>query len=202
MEKDADKRGIAGVEKNIDTLFKILSSTDNTTGGGSASSIAGAMAAGLVGMVARLSLGKTEPELDETYQEVATEADALVRNLFAGATRDSDAFAVVSDAFSLPKGTDEEKKIRSQKIAAGMTLCAEVPLENAQLCRRVYELHEILEKRYNTNASSDLACAKNLAIAGVRGCAENVKINLPYLKDEEKVKTLTDRLHEIVSDIE
>lgn len=189
------------MEDNVGTLLKILDSNDNTTGGGSASSIAGAMAAGLVGMVARLSLGKTEPDRDEIYREVATEMDMLSRDLFDGATKDSDAFAIVSNAFSLPKSSDAEKKIRSQKIAAGMIGCAEAPLQNARMCRRVYELLQKIEESYNTNASSDLACAKNLAIAGIQGCAENVKINLPYIKDEKKVKELTEQLQSVVSDI-
>lgn len=42
----------------IDIMDKILDSHDVTVGGGSSSAIAGAIAAGLIGMVARLSTKK------------------------------------------------------------------------------------------------------------------------------------------------
>ena len=164
--------------------------TDNTTGGGSASSIAGAMAAGLVGMVARLSMGKKDLEPTGYYEEIAVRAEALCRELFAGGSRDSEAFAVINRAFGLPRGTDEEKAARSQAIKNGMLLCAEVPLENAALCGQVLALCDRLEKSYNTNASSDLECARHLAGAGLKGCAANVRVNLPHLKDAARVRDI------------
>ncbi len=185
------------MDKNLKAFLKVMDSQDNSTGGGSASSIAGAMAAGLAGMVARLSMGKKDLAPSEHYEAIANQAEKLSRELFAGSSKDSDAFAVVSNAFGLPKGTDEEKTTRNQVINEGMTLCAEVPLENAAMCREVIEICAQLLKKYNTNASSDLECAQLLAQAGLKGCAANVRVNLPYLKDEDKVRDLEYRLEAI-----
>lgn len=190
------------MDKYIKVFLKVLDSSDNTTGGGSASSISGAMAAGLAGMVARLSIGKKDLEPDEHYKAIAAEAETLCQELFAGSSKDSEAFAVVSNAFSLPKATDEEKAVRTQKIKDGMTLCAEVPLHNTELCSRVLSLCNRLEKKYNTTTSSDLQCAKNLAVAGIKGCGANVRVNLPYLKDQEQVSDLETRLEKILKNSE
>lgn len=57
------------MDENIQAFLKVLDPADNSTGGGTASAIVGAMAAALAGMVARLSIGKDGMELDEFYQE-------------------------------------------------------------------------------------------------------------------------------------
>ncbi|WP_319522713.1 cyclodeaminase/cyclohydrolase family protein [uncultured Desulfosarcina sp.] len=190
------------MDNYIAVFEKIMDAGDNTTGGGSASSIAGAMAAGLAGMVARLSKGKAELDTDEHYQALADRAGTLGKHLLEGSAMDSASFAKVSEAFAMPKGTDEEKAARSRAIQAGMIGCAEVPLENARLCGEVLALCTVLEKKYNTNASSDLACARHLAAAGLKGCVANVRINLPYLKDEEKVRDLENEIEEISKQIQ
>jgi formiminotetrahydrofolate cyclodeaminase len=48
------------MDQNIKAFLRVLDASDNSTGGGTASSVAGAMAAGLAGMVARLSVGKKD----------------------------------------------------------------------------------------------------------------------------------------------
>lgn len=187
------------VDNNIDAFLKVMDGKDNSTGGGSASSIAGAMAAGLAGMVARLSMGKKDLESTEHYNAIATQAETLCQKLFTGGSQDSEAFAVVSAAFGMPKGTDKEKAARSQAIKDGMTRCAEVPLQNATLCSQVLALCSRLEKSYNTTTASDLECAGHLADAGLKGCAANVRVNLPYLKDDLLVRNLEARLEAILN---
>ncbi len=135
-------------------------------------------------MVARLSIGKKDLESSTHYQSIAKKAVGLSLELLAGSNKDSDAFAEVNKAYGLPKETDEQKTIRNQPVKTAMTICAQVPLHNAALCRQVLELCRQLTKSYNQNASSDLECAQLLAEAGLTGCAANVRVNLPYLKDE------------------
>ena len=49
---------------NTAAFLKVLDPNDNSTGGGTASAVAGAMAAALVAMVARLSIGKKNMAAD------------------------------------------------------------------------------------------------------------------------------------------
>lgn len=186
------------MDQNINAFLRVLDANDNSTGGGTASSVAGAMAAGLAGMVARLSIGKKDLASQEHYEAIAAEAETLSEALFNGGHLDADAFDEVSAAYRLPKDTEEAKVSRSRTIQEAMVHAAEIPLANAERCNRVLELCRSLEKSYNTNAASDLECAGFLALAGLKGCAANVRINLPYIKDQDVSHEIEQKLKKIV----
>ncbi len=95
---------------NIQTFLKVLDPEDNSTGGGTASAVAGAMGASLATMVARLSIGKDDMQPDQFYKDAIRDGEALHTRLFDGGRIDSQAFEAVRGAFRLPKATDEEKK--------------------------------------------------------------------------------------------
>jgi formiminotetrahydrofolate cyclodeaminase len=183
------------MDENIAAFLKVLDPSDNSTGGGTASAVAGAMAAALVAMVARLSIGKEGMESEAFYTELGASAETLSTDLFNGGREDSQAFEAVRRAFRLPKTNDEEKSVRSKAIQAAWTHAARVPLSNAQRCRQVLELGAQLRNRSNPNAASDLACATYLARAGMFGCLENVEINLPAIKDLQVAAELTESVN-------
>ena len=187
------------MSQNIDAFLRVLDATDNSTGGGTASSVAGAMAGGLAAMVARLSMGKKGLAPREHYEAIAAEAEELSTALFNGGHQDAAAFDKVSAAYRLPKDTDDNKAARSRAIQDAMVHAAEVPLANAERCSRVLELCRSLEKSYNTNAASDLECAGYLAKAGLKGCIANVKINLPYINDQDICKQIQGKLDKIAA---
>ncbi len=180
------------------SFHKVLDSSDATTGGGTASAIAGAMAGALVSMVAKLSIGKKTAESEAFYTKIATEADQLSKALLKGAQEDSEAYGMVRNAFRLPKKSSEEIGERKKRIAEAMLHCTLVPLENAEKCRKVNSLAVELKERCNVNALSDVECGEFLAIAGLSGCLANVAINLPGLKDHpevDRIKTRADELN-------
>lgn len=185
------------MQKNIQAFLRVLDAKDNSTGGGTASSVAGAMAAGLTAMVARLSMDKEDLMPRQIYQSMASEAETLATELFNGGQEDAAAFDRVTRAYKMPKDTAAAKEERSQAIQTAMRIAAEIPLSNAERCRQVLELCQRLKKSYNTNAASDLECAVFLATAGLKGCAANVRINLPYIKDESVRKDIEERLESI-----
>ena len=187
------------MENNIEAFKRILDVSDNSTGGGTASCVAGAMAAGLIGMVARLSMDKADLMPTEHYEFIARRAERLSRELFDGGRIDSDAFDMVGSAFKMPKETTEQKQARSLAIQKAMLHCAAVPLVNARKCREVSNLADKLAEKYNLNAASDLQCAQYLIFAGLNGCAANVRINLPEIKDQTMVRKIEAELVEILS---
>jgi formiminotetrahydrofolate cyclodeaminase len=186
-------------DADLQAFLKVIDPDDNATGGGTASAVAGAMAAGLVGMVARVSKGKPDLESDEFYDTIDTAAQELARDLMQGGRRDSEAFGAVMRAFTLPKCTEDEISARRNAIRSAMVEATRVPLENAQRCVRVLELADRVSAKFNENAASDLACARSLACTAAEGCLENVEINLPGVKDEQAKAEFEARSNELRS---
>ncbi len=166
-----------------DILARVLASSDATVGGGSASALAGAMAAGLAGMVARLSVGRGLEFSDAEYEAAVVEADALARTLHAGAEEDAGAYSLVKNAYRLPRGTEADVTARELAVHDALIAAALVPLENARRSLRVLDLCVQLGESANEAAASDLAAAWLLADAAVQGCLLNVDVNLEHLTD-------------------
>ncbi|NNK48922.1 MAG: cyclodeaminase/cyclohydrolase family protein [Gemmatimonadetes bacterium] len=180
-------------DEDMAAFLKVVDAGDDQTGGGTASAVAGAMAAGLAGMVARLSIGRDGMEPEPYYREIDAEAQVLTGSLLRGGREDSEAFGAVMRAFTLPKCTDEEKAARSAAIQEGMVGAAKVPLENAERCAAVLGLVTRLQGRSNQNAASDLAVAAALARTALEGCLANVAINVESIKDSQTAAGLAER---------
>lgn len=187
----------AWTDEDVAAFLKVIDPGDDQTGGGTASAVAGAMAAGLAGMVARLSVGRDGMEPEPYYREIDAEARVLAGSLMRGGREDSEAFGAVMRSFTLPKGTEEEKAARSRAIQDAMVGAARVPLENAERCAQVLGLAARLEGRSNRNAASDLAVAGSLARTALEGCLANVAINVESIKDRDTAGALATRADEL-----
>lgn len=166
---------------------KLLDPEDFSTGGGSAGAIAGAISAALSAMVARLSLKKDYGLPESKINEIILEAEKLSKELLDGAIKDMEAFALVKEAYSLPKNTPAEKKKRSARIEKSFIAAAAIPHENAKLCKQALELSQLLTGKSNQSAGSDLEAAQILAKAALKCCLINIKINLTEIEDQEVV---------------
>ena len=169
-----------------EVLDKIRESTDFTVGGGSASALAGSMAAGLVGMAVRLSIGKDYGLSDGEYEKIAGELDGLSDELGRGAIGDCEAFLGIKRAYALPRETEEDKQLRREAVEKAAVNAAEVPLANGGRALRVAELCEYLKGKFNSAAASDLEIGGMLAADGALGCALNIDANLPLIKTPEE----------------
>lgn len=170
---------------DIGILENVIDSHDMSIGGGSASAIAGSMAAGMIAMVCRLSVNKPQGLEPADYEAITAEADQLAADLLAGANADGQAYLGIKAAFKLPKDTEEQKVLRSRAVNEAAVRAAAVPRDNARLCRRAHELALSLIAKSNPACFSDLMSAKYLAYAGVKGCCLNIEANLGLIKDEE-----------------
>lgn len=183
-------------EQTLSEFAGELASEAPAPGGGSAAAQAGANAAALVAMVARLSVGKdgvaaSGEELAATIEE----ADALRARLLELIDEDTAAYEAVVATFRLPKGTEEEKAARRQAIRETTVRAAQVPLETMRACRRVIDLAAALAGRSNPAAASDLGVAVYLARTGLEGGGLNVAINVGSLLGHEEAPALVAGYH-------
>ncbi len=182
-------------EKTLTGFMEELSSSSPTPGGGSVSALAGVLGASLMEMVCNLTIGKEkfkehEADLVKTREEVQT----LKKRLFSLIEEDAKAFDGVMAGFKMPKGTDEEKKARSETIQSATKEATRVPLETAKNCLRILELCKVSVGKVNPNAISDLGVSTLMSHSGLEGASLNVLINTPSIKDqsfkEESERTL------------
>lgn len=164
-----------------------LASDAPTPGGGSAAAYSGAMAAALVAMVARLTVGKKKyAEVEAQMAAVIAEAEAHRAELEANVKKDAEAFDQVMAAYSLPKETELEKAARAQAIEQATYQAAEVPLQTARSALRVLELAVEVAHKGNTSAITDAGTAGALAQAAIYAAVLNVKINASSVQDKAK----------------
>lgn len=163
---------------------ELLASDAPAPGGGSAAALEGALGAALIAMVCRLTADKPRyREHRETVLAVQEQAEALRARFLDAMERDTEAFRRVSDAFALPKATEEEKAARSAAIQRGMAGCMAPPLEVMDLAAQALDLAASLLGRFNENSASDLGVAALSLRSGLQGAWLNVLINAGSLKD-------------------
>ena len=173
----------------VHEFLERLGSSDPVPGGGSAAALAAAMGAALVAMVAELTIGRPAyAEHEETVRKIRFDAIDRRGELLDLAQQDADAYDIVVRARHLPKDSEAEKAARSSAVEAAMLEAARIPLRAAVVASEVLDLAERIAPIGNKNAASDAGVAAQLAAAGLRGALLNVRINLPYLADDEPMR--------------
>lgn len=181
------------IKNQVDDFIEELASDSPAPGGGSVAALSGAMGAGLVSMVARLTIGKKGYEdVQGVIEQTLAASEKIRAELTLLVDKDTQAFNQVMAAFKMPKETQAEKSLRSDAIQAAFQNAILTPLRVAELCLGVLELALSIAGKANQNAASDLGVAAQMGYAGAQGAVMNVKINLPSIKDlqfsEEKKK--------------
>jgi glutamate formiminotransferase/formiminotetrahydrofolate cyclodeaminase len=183
------------IERTLRAFSDDLASSAAVPGGGSAAAYAGAMGAALTAMVARIAERKGPSEITTA---LITEADNLRADFIRLVDDDSAAYLHVSEAMKMPKGTDDEKRARTERLQTALLSASRVPLEVAKTSRRLLDLCERAIERASTATMSDIGVGAFLAETALQGAALNVMINLASLKDAAQVKVLSEDLDRAV----
>jgi glutamate formiminotransferase/formiminotetrahydrofolate cyclodeaminase len=179
----------------LDGWLDELAAAAPAPGGGSASALAGAVAAGLVAMVCRLTLGrKAYAAAAPRARAILEQAEALRGDLRRLVDRDAVSYDGVMAAYKIPK----EDPARTPAIDTALVAAAAVPLETARATATVLELAGEIEAIGNRNARSDAKVAALLAHAAARGALENVRVNLEGLSDARQGAAVQRQLEEVV----
>lgn len=165
-------------------LLTRFAGKDPVPGGGSASALAGALAAALAQMVGGLTVGKKgyEGAADEA-EALGLRAGALSARLVEAAEADAAAFDAVMRAMALPKESDADKAARKAAMQEAFQDATRAPLAVAKACLEAGQLALRLVAIGNRNATSDAAVGVLLAVTGAEGSLFNVAINLGSIQD-------------------
>jgi glutamate formiminotransferase/formiminotetrahydrofolate cyclodeaminase len=180
-----------------------LASAEPVPGGGSASAIAGSMAAALLAMVSRLSTDRPKYEAYRaTHVRALAVAELARARLLELADEDARAYAAFTAARKLPRDTEDQQRIRDEASREAARAASEAPLAVVRECARVVWEVEAMAGRSNLNASSDLEVAARLATAAARGAAANVAINLPMVGDDSYSGIMTAEVTDLLENLE
>lgn len=175
-------------ELPVKEFLLVTAGDDPVPGGGSVSALCGSLSAALGQMVAQLTIGKKKyAGVEENMKEMAAVFNSYLDEFNQAIDKDSDAYNAVFSAFQLPKETEEEKAVRTQKIQEATKIAAEVPLKVAQNACIVMDFIHIVAKTGNRNAVTDACVAMMCARTAVLGALLNVRINLSSIQDAEYV---------------
>jgi glutamate formiminotransferase/formiminotetrahydrofolate cyclodeaminase len=180
-----------------------LSTDSPAPGGGSASSVAGALAASLASMVATLTHGKKgyEDAWDD-MEAVGVKAQELKDKLLGLMDDDTEAFNAAMGAMRMKRKTDEQKKAREAAIQEATKNATMIPMEILNTAVDVLELAKETGLKGNKNSVSDAGVAGALARAAAIGALYNVRINLPSITDVSFVRKMMDQGAELMEKAE
>jgi glutamate formiminotransferase / formiminotetrahydrofolate cyclodeaminase len=164
------------------SFIEELAAPTPTPGGGSAGAYAGAMGAGLVAMVAGLTIGKKKyAEVEAEMQAIRVVAENLRKELTQAVDDDSSAFEVLMTKFKMPKDTEEQKAARNAAVVQATLNAAHVPLHVAEHSVKVMELALKCAKHANANAISDAMSGFAMCRAALTVSGYNVRTNVKSL---------------------
>ena len=155
-----------------------LASDSPAPGGGSIAALNGALSAGLSAMVGNLTHGKKGyEEVRDEMEGVAEKAQPLKDFFIEAIDKDTEAFNCLMAAFSLPKKSDEEKKIRQDAIEEATKGATMIPFAVLEKARNAAEMALVIALQGNRNSLSDAGVAGLTAAVCAEGALYNVLIN-------------------------
>jgi methenyltetrahydrofolate cyclohydrolase len=169
-------------DQTITEFLDQLAARVPAPGGGATAALHAAQAAALLTMVARYSDGAKYDA--DVMQHVITEAEELRGDALTLAEMDAAAFGAVTDAYALPKGTEEEKQARSAAIAAALGGAARPPADVVRLSLLLVALAEELLPTGNRNVITDVAAAAEATRAAAVTALVNIEVNLRGIADD------------------
>ncbi len=183
------------LHKSVNDFTAALASRASVPGGGSASALAGALAAALGGMVGELTVGKEKyAAVEPILRELLDEAETLRGRLLDCVEKDAAALAPLAKAYAIPKGDPQQ----AETLEACLAAAAAPPMEVLELTGRTVELLRGFADMGSPIAVSDAAVGAVLALAALHGAEINVRVNTRLMQDRERAAALDAKAHALV----
>jgi formiminotetrahydrofolate cyclodeaminase len=172
-----------------------LASKAPVPGGGGVAALTGALGTALGRMVCSLTSGKKKyADVEEDIQRINAEAEKIQTRLLELIDEDAQNFYPLSQAYGLPKDTEEQKAKKEETLQACFKVAIQGPVEIMRCCHEAVGLCQEVSVKGSKLAISDAGCAVLLLKAAIQSAWLNVVVNLNCIKDEEFKKALRDEL--------
>lgn len=167
-----------------------LASAAAIPGGGSSAALAGAIGAGLVAMVCRVTI-KYQPDLSaDALGQAALRADELRRELMSLIDLDGESFKRVIEA-------NKTKSVEA--IQSALIFATETPLRTGALCGQALALAASIKDKARASAQSDLKVGALIAQGGLRGAVVTAESNFRDLRDDKFVAAQRVRIAQMLA---
>ena len=179
------------IDMNLKAFMDETASESPAPGGGSISAYMGALGVSLGTMVANLSSHKRGWDAKwKEFSDWAERGKAIQNTLLHLVDEDTTAFNRIMEAFSLPKKSEEEIKLRDTAIQEATKNAILVPLKVMETAYSGFELINEMVEKGNPNSITDAGVGALAIRSCIRGAFLNVKINASGLHDKGFVDSI------------
>lgn len=195
------------VDLNVTSFIQEVDSKSPAPGGGSVSALMSSMGVALARMVGHLTVDKKkflalDTAIQFEFKDIISSFIVIKDALMDLIDRDTEAFNVIMKAYQMPKTTEDEVRLRNEKIQEGTVQAIMVPLKVATLSLSALHQFELILRYQNQNTLSDLGVAVLALSSGGLGACLNIMINLPGLTDTIAKKQYQLQAEELIEDIQ
>ena len=178
-------------EMKMDDFLEVLSSSEPVPGGGGACGYVAAVGMSLGNMVLALTTGKKKyAEYQAEIEQLIVKAKELTGKLAECMDKDAESFKPLSEAYGLPKDTEEQIKAREEIMAKALVAASEAPLAMMELILEAMKLIDRISVIGSRIAISDAGVGITMCEAAMKGASLNVFINTKLMKDREKAEEM------------
>lgn len=165
-----------------------LASKKSIPGGGGAASYVAALGTALNTMVANFSIGKKKfINCRDKHEELIKSGEILREKLVNLVDKDAEYFEPLSKAYSMPKNTEEEKKLKEEVMQRCLKDACSEPMETLEYTYEAILLHKEIFDIASNNIISDVGVGVQCLKAALNSAYLNVLINLNSIYDENYV---------------
>ena len=180
-------------------FLNVLASKEPVPGGGGACGYVAAVGMALGNMVLSLTTGKKKyAEYQEEIEELIVKAGNITNRLYECMDKDAKAFKPLSEAYGLPKDTEEQLEHRNKVMENALLIASEAPLSMMELIVEAIKLIDRISVIGSRIAISDAGVGVQMCKAALNGASLNVYINTKAMKNREKAEELNTKARELI----
>ncbi|OGS43899.1 MAG: hypothetical protein A2539_04875 [Elusimicrobia bacterium RIFOXYD2_FULL_34_15] len=172
------------IDLSIRKYLDDLSAKLPAPGGGSAAALTASTGISLLAMVANFTLDKKGYEKhNDEIKVILIKLSSFTKEVSKLIDEDVAAYTIVSEAYKLPKNTEEEIKYRNEKIQHALKIGMSVPCKIFDISVDALPIAKRLLEIGNRNLLSDVACGASILKAAIESAKFNIDINLKFILD-------------------